>query len=221
MQRNYCSPLLRRSPKGLRRGPSSSEPYQPSSSPPARMLLPAEHSPLGSQHFGEHCHTSQRAQNTWASRRTGSLALGPRPPGQVEPRFKLSVQLRDSHASHGVGKGGKAPTFYTLGGVDCGVLASSSDFPFADLLLHIGLLWELGLDLFSFLSSHWILSCTTSVEGHSTRLPCAELGPYLSKSAVAQEAAGLLLSSSLSDEILFQPNAGKHFILFVLGFVFP
>lgn len=75
------------------------------------MLLPAEHSPLGSQHFGEHCHTSQRAQNTWASRRTGSLALGPRPPGQVEPRFKLSVQLRVLMLLMGWEKGAKPPLF--------------------------------------------------------------------------------------------------------------
>lgn len=150
MQRNYCSPLLRCSPEGLRRGPSSSEPYRPSSSPPARMLLPAEHSPLGSQHFGKHCHTSQRAQNTWASRRTGSLALGPCPPGpNGAPLQALCSAPRFSCFSWG-GKGGKAPTFYTLGGVDCGVLASSSDFPFADLSLQIGLLWELGLVCFPF-----------------------------------------------------------------------
>lgn len=114
MQRNYCSPLLRRSPEGLRRGPSSSEPYRPSSSPPARMLLPAEHSPLGSQHFGNIA-TPVREPRTPGQ--VGGLAawlwaLVHR--AQVEPRFKLSVQLRDSHASHGVGKGAKPPTFYTF-----------------------------------------------------------------------------------------------------------
>lgn len=169
MQRNYCSPLLRRSPEGLRRGPSSSEPYRPSSSPPARMLLPAEHSPLGSQHFGNIA-TPVREPRTPGQ--VGGLAawlwaLVHR--AQVEPCFKLSVQLRDSHASHGVGKGAEPPRFIHLGGVDCGVLASSSDFPFAGLSLQIGLLWELGLTCFPF--EFTLDPCTTSAEGHSTRFP--------------------------------------------------
>lgn len=222
MQRNYCSPLLRRSPEGLRRGPSSSEPYRPSSSPPARMLLPAEHSPLGSQHFGNIA-TPVREPRTPGQ--VGGLAawlwaLVHR--AQVEPRFKLSVQLRDSHASHGVGKGAKPPTFYTF---RRGRLRGPSLFLRLSFCRSFTADWAavgVGTYLFSFLSSRWILSCTASAEGHIRAfLPCAELGPYLSKSAVAREAAKLLLSSSLSDEILFQPNAGKHFILFVLGFVFP
>lgn len=170
MQRNYCSPLLRRSPAGLRRGPSSSEPYQPSSSPPARMLLPAEHSPLGSQHFGEHCHTSQRAQNTWASRRTGSLALGPRPPGQVEPRFKLSVQLRVLMLLMGWERGQSPHFLYTRRGR----LRGPSLFLrlcFCRSFTADGAAVGVGTCLFSFLSSRWILSCTTSAEGHSSNSP--------------------------------------------------
>lgn len=114
------------------------------------MLLPAEHSPLGSQHFGNIA-TPVREPRTPGQ--VGGLAawlwaLVHR--AQVEPRFKLSVQLRDSHASHGVGRGQSPPRFIHFGGVDFGVLASSSDFPFAGLSLQIGLLWELGLTCFPF-----------------------------------------------------------------------
>lgn len=109
--------------------------------------------PTGITAFREHCHTSQRAQNPWASRRTGSLALGPCPPGpNGAPLRALCSALRFSCFSWG-GKGGKAPTFYTLSGVDCGVLASSSDFPFADLSCRLGCCgsWDLFVFLFEFM----------------------------------------------------------------------
>lgn len=189
MQRNYCSPLLRRSPEGLRRGPSSSEPYRPSSSPPARMLLPAEHSPLGSQHFGNIA-TPVREPRTPGQ--VGGLAawlwaLVHR--AQVEPRFKLSVQLRDSHASHGVGKGAEPPTFYTF---RRGRLRGPSLFLRLSFCRSFTADWAavgVGTYLFSFLSSRWILVQLLRKDTVHAFLPRAELGPYLSKSAVAREAA--------------------------------
>lgn len=169
MQRNYCSPLLRRSPEGLRRGPSSSEPYRPSSSPPARMLLPAEHSPLGSQHFGNIA-TPVREPRTPGQ--VGGLAAWLWPSSTGPTGSPASSSLFSSAILMllmGWERGQSPPRFIHLGGVDCGVLASSSDFPFAGLSLQMGLLWS--WDLLVFLFEFTLDPCTTSAEGHSTRLP--------------------------------------------------
>lgn len=218
MQRNYCSPLLRRSPGGLRRGPSSSEPYRPSSSPPARMLLPAEHSPLGSQHFGN----------------IATAVREPRTPGQVGglaawlwalgPKWSPASGSLLSSATLMLLMGwerGQSPHFLYI---RRGRLRGPSLFLRLSFCRSFTADWAavgVGTYLFSFLSSRWILSCSTSAEGHSTHLPCAELGPYLSKSAVAQEAAQLLPTSSLQMRSSSSQMQGNTLFCFVLGFVFP
>lgn len=95
---------------GLRRGPSSSEPYRPWSSPPAQMLSQAEHSPLGSQSFRSTTPTGE-----WADRRAGPLSvhqahLEPASSSLFAAAFLMLLLM-------GWG-GGTGLLFYTLSGVD-------------------------------------------------------------------------------------------------------
>lgn len=114
MQRNYRSPLLRCPYLGLRRGPSSSEPYRPSSSPPAQMLLLAEHSPPGSQRVRNIATPNGEPRTSlgeWVGRQAGAVArlCPPVPPGAC---FELSVPLlRFSCFFSWGGDGGKVSFF--------------------------------------------------------------------------------------------------------------
>lgn len=114
MQRNY-RPLSSATPAwGLRRGPSSSEPYRPSSSPPARMLL-------GPQHF-RNIATPHREPRTalgeGAGQQAGTTALFLPSRPAPEPLRTLCSAAGSHASSHGVGGWERSLPFYTLSGVD-------------------------------------------------------------------------------------------------------
>ena len=121
MQRNYRSLSFAAPAWGLRRGPSSSEPYRPSSSPSARMPLLAEHSPPGSQRF-RNIATPNSPETPGEG--VGQQAAHLYPPGLPGAHWN-SVPRPHVSCFFSWGGDGARPPFYTLSAVDEGTLVSS------------------------------------------------------------------------------------------------
>lgn len=113
MQRNYRPPSSAAPAWGLWRGPSSSEPYRPSSSPPARMLLLAEHSPLRSQRFRNIATPDGEPSTPLGEGAGGQAGAGPSlPPRPAPSRFEFSVPLPRFSCFFSWGGMGAKPPFF-------------------------------------------------------------------------------------------------------------